>query len=55
MNKENADENKEQMKVPLRGGYRKKYDDAAGKHLHENLTTVNMSGTTILYYSTSVE
>jgi hypothetical protein len=54
-NKENADANKEQMKAPLLGGYRKKYDDAAGKHLYENLPAVNMSGTTILYYSAAVE
>nr|XP_045084404.1 uncharacterized protein LOC123493975 [Aegilops tauschii subsp. strangulata] len=43
-NKENADINKEQMKSPLVDGYRRKYDDAAGKHLHQNMPAVDMSG-----------
>ncbi|EMS64270.1 hypothetical protein TRIUR3_12587 [Triticum urartu] len=43
-NKENADINKEQMKAPLIDGSRKKHDDAAGKHLHQNMKFVDMSG-----------
>ncbi|XBH59029.1 hypothetical protein VPH35_080344 [Triticum aestivum] len=43
-NKENADINKEQMKAPLVDGYRRKYDDDAGKHLHQNMPAVDMSG-----------
>ena len=46
-NKENADINKEQVKAPLVDGYQRKYDDAAGKHLHQNMPAVYMSGTTI--------
>ncbi|XP_073360641.1 uncharacterized protein [Aegilops tauschii subsp. strangulata] len=42
-NKENADIEKEQMKAPLVDGYRRKYDDAAGKHLHQNMPAVDMS------------
>ena len=52
-NKEDADENKEPLKAPRRGGYRKKNEDAANKHLHENGPALNISGTSIVYYSTT--
>ena len=46
-NKENADINKEQLKAPGVDGYRKKYDEHDGKHLHQNMPAVDTSGTTI--------
>ena len=52
-NKEYADENKEQIKAPRRGGYQKKNEDAANKYLRENLPALNISGMSILYYSTT--
>ena len=42
--KSDADENKEPFIAPIRGGHRKKNEDAANKHLHDNMSALDISG-----------
>ena len=37
----------------MRGGYRKKNVEAANKHLHDNMSALDISGTIILQFSTT--
>lgn len=48
------DEKKEQLKARRRATYRKKKEDAAVKHLHENLPALAISGMNIVCFSSTM-
>ena len=48
------DEKKEQLKARRRATYRKKKDEAAVKHLHENLPALAISGMNIVCFSSTM-
>ena len=48
------DEKKEQLKARRRATYRKKKEDAAVKHLHENLPALAISGMNVVCFSSTM-